>query len=289
MHSLCRTKLNIWSLQTEECTWKGGNGSLASSYKARILPSTDKNEVMGYLISLYWQSFCSPVVTPVKITVFTPVVIMKSCRALAGLLYSTWLAAALVARAPANPGNDTGTVIRNQGANQTFPNKYLIAFKSGLSNDVINAKEAEINATISKRNVNKRSLDSRQLSVESFPFRIDDKTRGLILDADDATIQALARSEETAFIEADVVGSRDSIVSQQNATTNLVRLSHNKADGFSTYDYDETAGQGITVYVLDGGIRLTHDEFRGRATFGASFSAEPGVSRVPQQVHWPFY
>ncbi|EQL03081.1 Peptidase S8, subtilisin-related protein [Ophiocordyceps sinensis CO18] len=200
---------------------------------------------------------------------------MKSCPALVGLLLSTCLAAGLATRAPASSGNDT-VVIRNQNTDKTVPNRYLVAFKSGLSDDVVNAKEAELNATISKRNVNKRSLDSRQLSVQSIPFRINDETRGVILDADDATILALARSDEVAFIEADTVGSLDGTVSQPNATTSLVRLSHNKVDGFSSYDYDDTAGQGITVYVLDSGIRLTHNEFEGRATFGANFYVTPG-------------
>ncbi|KAK2591895.1 hypothetical protein QQS21_010419 [Conoideocrella luteorostrata] len=71
--------------------------------------------------------------------------------------------------------------------------------------------------------------------------------------------------------------SGNGLISQQNAALNLVRMSHNQIDGASTYDYDKSAGQGITVYVIDGGIRLTHEEFEGRATFGKGFSTQsPG-------------
>lgn len=38
-----------------------------------------------------------------------------------------------------------------------------------------------------------------------------------------------------------------------------------------TYFYDSKAGEGVEVYVLDTGIRLTHSEFGGRAWWGTSF------------------
>lgn len=38
-----------------------------------------------------------------------------------------------------------------------------------------------------------------------------------------------------------------------------------KAD---SYLYDETAGAGMFAYVVDTGIRLTHQEFGGRAVWG---------------------
>ncbi|EFY88618.1 putative serine endopeptidase [Metarhizium acridum CQMa 102] len=141
-----------------------------------------------------------------------------------------------------------------------------------LSEDVINAAQDEIGNTIRKRNVGKRSTDNRPLSQEVISFRIDDESRGIIIDADDATIQTLLMSNEIATIEANTRGSLDAKVSQSDAPGNLVRLSKNLIDCVSNYDYDESGGEGITVYVLDGGIRLTHQEFKGRATFGARFS-----------------
>ncbi|KAG8406056.1 hypothetical protein J3458_021392 [Metarhizium acridum] len=111
-----------------------------------------------------------------------------------------------------------------------------------------------------------------KMRSEVIPFRIDDESRGIIIDADDATIQTLLRSNEIATIEANTRGSLDAKVSQSDAPGNLVRLSKNLIDCVSNYDYDESGGEGITVYVLDGGIRLTHQEFKGRATFGARFS-----------------
>jgi subtilisin family serine protease len=37
------------------------------------------------------------------------------------------------------------------------------------------------------------------------------------------------------------------------------------------YIYPDSAGDGVTIYVLDTGVNLDHADFEGRATFGASF------------------
>ncbi|KAK2616544.1 hypothetical protein QQS21_000587 [Conoideocrella luteorostrata] len=71
--------------------------------------------------------------------------------------------------------------------------------------------------------------------------------------------------------------SGGSLISQQNAPIGLVRLSHNSIQNATTYEYDKSAGEGITVYVLDGGIWHSHKEFEGRATFGKKFNEDPGT------------
>jgi hypothetical protein len=76
-------------------------------------------------------------------------------------------------------------------------------------------------------------------------------------------------------------------VQQQTAPAGLVRLSHTTAGG-TGYIYDNSSGAGITAYVVDTGIRLTHSvshvppiktinrlifnqEFQGRAIWGNNF------------------
>jgi subtilisin family serine protease len=51
----------------------------------------------------------------------------------------------------------------------------------------------------------------------------------------------------------------------------LARLSHRKTlrlSTFTKYEYDETAGEGVDVYVVDTGININHVEFEGRASWG---------------------
>lgn len=59
-------------------------------------------------------------------------------------------------------------------------------------------------------------------------------------------------------------------ITQKPAPWNLARISH-RNNGPADYTYDNTAGQGVRVYVIDTGIQITHQEFEGRAVWGANF------------------
>jgi hypothetical protein len=50
---------------------------------------------------------------------------------------------------------------------------------------------------------------------------------------------------------------KTALVQQQTAPAGLVRISHTTAGG-AGYIYDNSSGAGITAYVIDTGIRLTH-------------------------------
>jgi oryzin len=39
-------------------------------------------------------------------------------------------------------------------------------------------------------------------------------------------------------------------------------------DTKSVYTYDESAGEGVTAYIIDTGVFAEHEDFEGRATFG---------------------
>ncbi|KAK2596793.1 hypothetical protein QQS21_006122 [Conoideocrella luteorostrata] len=64
-------------------------------------------------------------------------------------------------------------------------------------------------------------------------------------------------------------GSRKKQV-QRNAPWNLARISHRRRHS-TAYIYDERAGDGTCVYVLDSGIDLDHRDFEGRASHSVSF------------------
>ncbi|MER6519516.1 S8 family serine peptidase [Streptomyces sp. NPDC060334] len=48
----------------------------------------------------------------------------------------------------------------------------------------------------------------------------------------------------------------------------LDRIDQAKTAGDKKYDYPDTAGEGVTAYVIDTGIRVSHKDFGGRATHG---------------------
>jgi oryzin len=83
-----------------------------------------------------------------------------------------------------------------------------------------------------------------------------------------------------------IVASRD-LTTQSPSIWSLGDLSH-KAAGANQYVYDSGAGEGTTAYVFDTGIRLTHQEFEGRARFGIDAirnSTDPSLGSKDSDGH----
>lgn len=74
------------------------------------------------------------------------------------------------------------------------------------------------------------------------------------------------------------------LTSQENATHGLGTIS-SREPGSSVYTYDDSAGKGGYAYVLDSGIRLTHEEFGGRATFGYNPAGGDNVDTMGHGTH----
>ncbi|RFU83360.1 S8 family peptidase [Streptomyces triticagri] len=48
----------------------------------------------------------------------------------------------------------------------------------------------------------------------------------------------------------------------------LDRIDQTETAGDDAYTYPDSAGEGVTAYVIDTGVRITHEDFEGRATHG---------------------
>ncbi|KAK5992512.1 Subtilisin-like protease 2 [Cladobotryum mycophilum] len=187
------------------------------------------------------------------------------------LLLVAPLAAALpVASNSSNIPTFHGVPISNPNAEGIIPNRYIVVYNNNdFDDDAIDAKQAMFTAAIKKRNLGKRSLSGKFLSTSVHTFKIH-SWRAMSVDADDDMIMSINSADEVAFVEADTIVSNKAMVAQTNAPPGLIRLS-NKAPGAENYVFDQSAGEGITAYVVDTGIRTTHTEFEGRASFGANF------------------
>ena len=218
------------------------------------------------------------------------------------------LAAAVAVLAPlatARPqlfpdGKFMGLPLANAEALNLIPSSFIVVYNSSKDKADIDASQASIKATIAKRNVYKRSLDGRQLSTRVESCQIN-KWRALMLDADDSTIMDIMQDPTVAYVEGDAkvqlnipanadipeedvdlqflpVGAAGPLTkratsTQDGAPNGLARLSSSQPNPETqgTYAFDSTAGQNITIYVVDTGVRVTHVEFEGRATMGANF------------------
>ncbi|KAM0201256.1 hypothetical protein ACHAPA_002430 [Fusarium lateritium] len=160
-------------------------------------------------------------------------------------------------------------MLSNPDALNVIPNRYIVVYNDTFDDDTINAKEVSFATAIKKRNLNKRSSIGKAMSTTIQSFRMN-KWRAMSLDADDVTVQDLWNSDEVAYIEADTHVQLNAAIAQVNAPPGLDRLSHSKANE-DTYVFDDSAGEGITAYIVDTGIKIDHSEFEGRATFGGNF------------------
>ncbi|MFF8939697.1 S8 family peptidase [Streptomyces paradoxus] len=106
--------------------------------------------------------------------------------------------------------------------------------------------------------------------VEEYGGSVD-KTFGTALNGYSATLSAtearrLAADPAVASVEQNQrVGLA---ATQTNAPWGLDRIDQASLPLSGTYTYPDSAGSGVTVYVIDTGVRITHQEISGRAAHG---------------------
>ncbi|VUC24363.1 unnamed protein product [Clonostachys rosea] len=95
--------------------------------------------------------------------------------------------------------------------------------------------------------------------------------KGFAGSIDQATLNTLRKHPDVEYIEQDAIVTLDALVTQPGAPWGLGRLS--SVNGSSTaYTYDDSAGEGTCVYILDTGIDISHPEFGGRAEFLVNYA-----------------
>jgi subtilisin family serine protease len=98
-----------------------------------------------------------------------------------------------------------------------------------------------------------------------------DKTFGKALNGWSATLSAtearrLAADPAVASVEQN---QRVTLAAtQSNAPWGLDRIDQTSLPLSGTYTYPDSAGSGVTVYVIDTGVRITHQQISGRASHG---------------------
>ena len=88
---------------------------------------------------------------------------------------------------------------------------------------------------------------------------------GFALKATDAQLASIRRNEAVRYVEQNMIAHAS--VTQSGATWGLDRIDQRALPLAGTYIYTNT-GAGVRAYIVDTGIRTTHNDFGGRASVG---------------------
>ena len=165
-----------------------------------------------------------------------------------------WLIAAVVVLllAAASPAlaAPQGPVAPILGADSptAIPGRYIVVFRPGTPGAAANASAA-----------------SALAMGAQVHYTYDAALQGFAATMPEQALNGLRHNPNVEYIEVDSTVSLDA--TQTGATWGLDRIDQAALPLNGTYNYNYT-GAGVKAYIIDTGIRVTHNEFGGRASYG---------------------
>ncbi|KAF5364075.1 hypothetical protein D9756_000571 [Leucocoprinus leucothites] len=183
---------------------------------------------------------------------------------------------------------------------QVIPNSYLVKVKEG-SNPLDITSSLALNADNS---VDTFARTNGSQAFNGFKATLDEEHLRLVLGNPEVEY---VEEDGVMFVTSDISNGLfpRAPVSQTNAPWNLARLSQDApaTNPPFTYIYSPVAGQNVDIYILDTGVwfgsessymtylswvpgvLVDHDEFGGRASWGATFGGYPDVDGNGHGTH----
>ncbi|MFN4290388.1 MAG: S8 family serine peptidase [Permianibacter sp.] len=140
--------------------------------------------------------------------------------------------------------------IRGLNAPNVIPNRYIVVFKD---NAMMTAQGVQRSAASVAADMNRRYGASVERSFER-------ALKGAVVVMDHANAMKLASDPSVAFVEADA--EVRIVATQSPATWGIDRIDQTDLPLNNSYTYG--ASNGVHAYIIDTGIRSSHNEFSGR-------------------------
>jgi subtilisin family serine protease len=147
--------------------------------------------------------------------------------------------------------------IRNADLPGAIPGSYIVVLKN-------NAKTGVSRSATSAFAAADASLARRYDATAERSYTA--ALRGFSVRASAAAARRLAADPAVAYVEQNQRVQADD--TQLNPTWGLDRVDQRNLPLSASYTYSPSGGQGVRAYVIDSGIRFTHQEFGGRAVQG---------------------
>lgn len=145
-------------------------------------------------------------------------------------------------------GNRTLAPVLATDSPTAIPNQYIVVFKSDAAQNTVSSTIATVEA------LGGRIDYTYSAALNGFAGYLPEKA-----------LDAVRADRSVAYVEADQVVSI--VDTQPNATWGLDRIDQRNLPLNSTYTYNYN-GSGVTAYIVDTGIRTTHNDLGGRVAGG---------------------
>jgi subtilisin family serine protease len=129
---------------------------------------------------------------------------------------------------------------------ETAARSYIVVLKGSATSSDVAAEHS-------------RRFDAQVSHVYAFALR------GYAARIPDSQVDRIRQDARVAYVEVD--GTMRANTTQTNATWGLDRIDQRSLPLSTTYTYSST-GSGVTAYIIDTGIRFSHNDFGGRAVSG---------------------
>jgi subtilisin family serine protease len=149
-------------------------------------------------------------------------------------------------------------VIQTSPDADVVPGRYVVVLSEQPADQARRADLAEIVASVRARS-DSEVLAEYALALTGFSARLSPEA-----------LAALEADSRVAYVEPSRLTQPAGSGTQSPATWGIDRIDQRNRPINNTYAWD-TSGEGVTVYVIDTGIRITHNEFSGRASYGYDF------------------